>query len=102
MKNEVFKSPKKASSIILEREIPEGEFDPNNMNVDDINDRRKLVNYYLTDMWGYTPEEISAFSDDDVLDNVSGIYGNINLGSMKNKWSFDEVADHIRSLRGGK
>lgn len=69
------------------------------MNADDINDRAKLVNFYLTDMWGYSPEEIAAFTDEDIDDSVGGIYNNINLQDLRKKWNPKEIHDHISNLR---
>ena len=87
------------SSITLEREFEPNEFNPNAINQDDEKDRAKLVNYYLTDVWGYEPEEIKKFSDDEINENAQLLLNNINLTDLRKKWNVDEIANHIKNLR---
>lgn len=94
---QIYKNP-----LVLSREIQEDEFDPDAIDVNNPEHRKQLVNFYLTDMWGYTPEQISAFKDDDIDESTFGIYDNVNLQDMRKKWSPEEIRGHILSLRGGK
>ena len=80
-------------------DYPIDDFDINEMDVRNSDDRVKMIKFYLTDMWGYDPEEIRKFGEEDIEDTLYGINGNINRLPQVSR---EEVIKAINSYKRNK